>query len=115
MSEQLLVSKKGGQDTEPNNCYGATSINSKQKEKDDNNNNNSNNNNNNNDVITTTTTTTKITYTGLLSQNKNFLFYWLSFVVNRLVRRSIVLSIEYTVFQYSIFILHTGIFAYLLI
>ena len=109
MSEQLLVSKKGGQDTEPNNCYGATSINSKQKEKDDNNNNNSNN----NDDITTTTT--KITYTGLLSQNKNFLFYWLSFVVNRLVRRSIVLSIEYTVFQYSIFILHTGIFAYLLI
>jgi hypothetical protein len=45
MSEQLLVSKKGGQDTEPNNCYGATSINSKQKEKDDNNNNNNNSNN----------------------------------------------------------------------
>ena len=76
-SEQLLpvVSKRGRNDdnTEPNNNnnYGAIH---KEKEND----------NNNNDAVACTTT--KITYMGLLSQNKNFLFYWLSFVVNRMVR-----------------------------
>ena len=77
-SEQLLpvVSKRGRNDdnTEPNNNnnYGAID---KEKEND----------NNKNDAVACTTTT-KITYMGLLSQNKNFLFYWLSFVVNRMVR-----------------------------
>ena len=78
-SEQLLpvVSKRGRNDdnTEPNNNnnYGAID---KEKEND----------NDNNDDAVACRTTTKITYMGLLSQNKNFLFYWLSFVVNRMVR-----------------------------